>query len=86
MKPVVMVGRRGGDERVRGALDEALAAHELVKIRFLSFQDDQRYAAEALAASVGAEVVSIVGHVAVVFRQNAHPGDRVVHIPRSTRG
>ncbi|HCJ94231.1 MAG TPA: RNA-binding protein [Sphaerochaeta sp.] len=83
MKPVVMVGKQGGDERVEKALDEALTSHELVKVRFQDFLDEVRPIAETLATSVGAEVVSVVGHVAILFRQNENPEEHVIHVPRT---
>ncbi|PKL10481.1 MAG: ribosome assembly RNA-binding protein YhbY [Spirochaetae bacterium HGW-Spirochaetae-8] len=82
LKPVVMLGKNGKDERVVKALDEALLAHELVKLKFQDFQDEQREIAESLATEVKAEVVSIVGHIAIFFRQNASHEDRLIHIPR----
>jgi RNA-binding protein len=83
LKPMVMVGRQGADERISHALDEALVSHELVKVRFQDYQDERRELAESLAASVGAEVVSIVGHVAIIFRQNEEKEKRIIHIPKS---
>jgi RNA-binding protein len=82
LKPVVMVGKNGKDERVAKALDEALHAHELVKLKFQDFHDEQREIAEALAEEVQGEVVSIVGHIATFFRQNKSHDERVIHIPR----
>ena len=78
-----MVGKQGGDERVSHALDEALRAHDLVKIRFQDFHDELRAIAEDLASSVNAEVVSIVGHTAVMFRQNPDEQQQLIHIPKS---
>ena len=78
-----MVGKQGADERVSQALDEALSSHELVKLKFQDFQDEQRPLAEALATSVKAEVVSIVGHVATFFRQNEDKEKQVIHLPKS---
>lgn len=83
LNPVVMVGKQGGDGRVALALDEALSAHELVKVRFQDFQDEIRPIADALAASAHAEIVSVVGHVVIMFRQNQDPDKRIIHIPRT---
>ncbi|MDD3823684.1 MAG: YhbY family RNA-binding protein [Sphaerochaetaceae bacterium] len=82
MKPIVMVGKQGGDDRVSRALDEALTSHELLKVRFQDFQDEIRPIAESLAEGVGAEIVSVVGHVVIMFRQNEKPEDRHIHIPK----
>ncbi|MHC1692161.1 MAG: ribosome assembly RNA-binding protein YhbY [Sphaerochaetaceae bacterium] len=82
LKPVVMVGKNGNDERIVKALNEALHAHELVKIRFQDFEEDRREIAEELATSTQSEVVTIIGHVATLFRQNRLPEERLIHIPR----
>jgi RNA-binding protein len=86
LKPVVMVGKQGGDDRVTLALNEALTAHELVKVKFQDFQDEIRPIADQLATSVGAEVVSVVGHVAIIFRQNDDEASRIIHIPKTLIG
>lgn len=82
LKPVVMVGKQGNDERIVRALDEALSSHELVKVRFQDFLDERRELADSLASAVKAEVVSVVGHVAIIFRQNKDHADRIIHIPK----
>lgn len=83
LKPIVMVGKQGADERISQALDEALSAHELIKLRFQDFHDEQRQLAETLATGVGAQVVSIVGHVAIIFRQNEDKDKQLIHIPKT---
>ena len=40
LDPVVSVGKDGASESVIKALDDALTAHELVKVRFHSFKED----------------------------------------------
>lgn len=83
LQPAVMVGKKGVDEGVVKALDEALIAHELVKVRFQDFKDEVRPLAEELTKKVNAAVVTTVGHVAIVFRQNENPDDQIIHIPDS---
>ncbi|NLA93115.1 MAG: YhbY family RNA-binding protein [Spirochaetales bacterium] len=81
LKPVVMIGRQGSDERIVDALDSALSCHELVKVRFHTFLDERRTIAEELALKVGGEVVTIIGHNALLFRQNNDYAKRVIHLP-----
>ena len=83
LKPVVMVGKQGADERILRALDESLMAHELVKVRFQDFHDEIRPITENLAASVGSVVVSIVGHIAILYRQHPEASKRTIHIPKT---
>ena len=83
LNPVVMVGRQGADERILRALDEALLAHELVKVRFQDFHNEIRSITERLADSVGSDVVSIVGHIAILYRQHPEASERTIHIPKN---
>jgi RNA-binding protein len=85
LKPIVMVGKQGTDERIERALEEALNAHELVKVRFQNFLDERQELANALALAVKAEVVTVVGHIAIFFRQNENATDRLIHIPKTVR-
>ena len=78
-----MVGKQGSDDRVVRALDEALSSHELVKVRFQDFLDERRELADELSLAVKAEVVSVIGHIAIIFRQNKDHADRIIHIPRT---
>ncbi len=83
LKPVVMVGKEGVDARITKALDEALASHELVKVKFQAHKEDAAELAVALAESAGAEVVTVIGFTGIFFRQNKDPQKRVVTIPAS---
>ena len=79
LEPIVWVGEAGLADGTVRALDEALAAHELVKVRMRA-PDDKRALAHALAAAVGAELAGLVGHTAIVYR--AHPESPKIELPR----
>ena len=69
-EPLVHVGASGVTEPVLHAVDRALLAHELVKVRLhtpAAKHDD----AEALAAGTGAALCGLVGHVVILYRP--HP-------------
>ncbi|MEM7543870.1 MAG: YhbY family RNA-binding protein, partial [Pseudomonadota bacterium] len=42
LKPVVMLGNRGYTDSVGAAIDEALGAHELIKVRLRGIEADDR--------------------------------------------
>ncbi|MDD3996628.1 MAG: YhbY family RNA-binding protein [Sphaerochaetaceae bacterium] len=84
-KSVVMVGKMGVDERVAQALSEALTAHELVKVKLLGHADERRTLADQLAKMTQSEVVSIIGNIVTLFKQNEDPQKRLVHIPKELR-
>jgi RNA-binding protein len=74
LEPVMKLGHGGiTDSFVRG-LDEALTAHELVKIRFTDFKDQKKKLAPELAVKTGSELITLVGNVAVFFRKRAVAG------------
>ena len=68
LKPVVMLGNDGASESVIKELDSSIEHHELVKIK-LNAGDGRKEQAAELAQAVHAELVSVVGRVAVLFRQ-----------------
>ncbi|MFA6689497.1 MAG: YhbY family RNA-binding protein [Sphaerochaetaceae bacterium] len=81
LRPIVMVGKGGVNDSVIAALEEALVHHELVKIKFQDFKGEVRPLSDQLAAATSAEVVSMVGFTAVLFRQNPKDPDRLIKIP-----
>jgi RNA-binding protein len=67
----VHVGHHGITDAVRQAVDDALRTHELVKIQFSKNADvSAKETANALAGSVNADVVQVIGNTATLFREN----------------
>ena len=70
LEPLVHVGGSGVTDAVLHAVDGALLAHELIKVR-LHEPDDKRADAEALAVGTGAALCGLIGHVVILYRP--HP-------------
>ncbi len=68
LNPVVLLGSDGLSEAVVKELDSTIEHHELVKIRVNAGEGRTEQAEEA-ARAVNAELVQVVGRVAVLFRQ-----------------
>ncbi|MBI5876530.1 MAG: ribosome assembly RNA-binding protein YhbY [Chloroflexi bacterium] len=81
LKPSVQIGKAGATESVRASLDQVLSAHELAKVRFIGFKEDKREIAAALAAQTSSELVQIIGHVVIFYRQQADTTKRQVELP-----
>jgi RNA-binding protein len=81
LEPVVAVGKGGPTESVLAALDAALEAHELVKLRFVVFKDEKKEIAREFAKASGAELVRLIGNVAILFRPNQDPEKRKISLP-----
>ena len=75
LEPILKLGRAGASDAFLKSLDEALAQHELVKIRFADFKDEKKTLAPILAEKTGSELVMRVGNVAVFFRKRKSGDD-----------
>jgi len=72
LKPVVMVGDSGLSEAVLKEVEQALAHHELIKVRVRLGDRKHRDAAIArLCDETRSHLVVRIGHVALLFRRNA---------------
>ena len=67
---LVVLGRLGATSELSGRLAELLAIHELVKLRFGDFKQSRREIAASLAEGANAELVRIVGNVAIFWKPN----------------
>lgn len=82
LKPIVQVGKDGIDEGVVAALDQALADHELVKIKIGEGAGlDRREAADELAVKTHSEVAQVLGNTVLLYR--ADPEDPKITLPRA---
>ncbi|HEX7116315.1 MAG TPA: YhbY family RNA-binding protein [Steroidobacter sp.] len=70
--PIVLVGQSGLTPAVAGELDNALTAHELVKVRARVGDREERDRVFAeLASQTSSALVQRIGNVAVFYRRHA---------------
>ena len=70
LSPVVMVGQHGLTEAVIRETETALRAHELIKVRVLGDERDERLLiGEELCAATGAQLVQHIGKLLVLYRE-----------------
>ena len=71
LEPVLHIGKEGASPEVTAAVEEALAARELIKLGVQkNCEDDVREIAEAVAERTGSEVVQVIGKKIVLYRQD----------------
>lgn len=71
LRPVVQIGHAGITGALVEATEDALAAHELVKVKVLEAAPlDRRRAAVDLAAETRSEVAQVLGRTFLLFRRN----------------
>lgn len=78
LSPVVLVGQAGITEEVVRATNDALARHELIKVRLHRPQNKRQMATE-LAERCGAALCGLVGHMVILYR--AHPEEPRIELP-----
>ena len=71
LEPVLKIGLGGVSDSFMQSLDEALAKHALVKVKFAAFKEEKKTLAPQIAARSGSELVTRVGNVAVFYRRPA---------------
>jgi RNA-binding protein len=69
LKPVVLLGKSGLTTAVLTSIDEALTAHELIKVRLPAVERAERVLQTGqIAASLGADIVGSIGRVLILYR------------------
>jgi len=84
MKPLVFVGQKGLSPAVIRAVDESLEKHELIKLKFIDFKekDQKEEIAGSIEGETTSELVGMVGHVAIFYRQQKDPEKRKINVPK----
>lgn len=82
LAPALMVGKGGLTPAFYSELQKHLRARELVKLRFLGFDRDER---ATLCEQIGDEgrclCVGAVGHTALFYRQHPTAAERHITLP-----
>ena len=69
LEPLVQIGHAGVQDTVVAAVDTALTAHELIKVKINDAEREERVEiADALSERTGAAVVQRVGKIVVLWR------------------
>lgn len=70
-KPIFQVGKNGVTENMIAQIVDALEKRELLKINILqNCLEDKQTVAESLASSTEAQVVQIIGHHIVLYKES----------------
>jgi RNA-binding protein len=83
LRPIVYIGEAGVSDTVLRTLDEALLAHELVKVRLVA-PEDKKATARMIADKSGAALCGLVGHTVILYRP--HPENPRIELPKRPAG
>ena len=82
LEPVVLIGKHGTTDGTIESIDRVLEARELIKIKFREFKDEKLSLSEKIAELTNSQVVGVIGHTVIIFRQNPDSDKRQIHIPQ----
>ena len=67
LAPVVLIGGAGVTEAVIAQIKNAIAAQELIKVKFNEYKDEKAALTQRITNSSGAILVRIIGNVAILY-------------------
>ncbi|MES9682694.1 ribosome assembly RNA-binding protein YhbY [Bacillus sp. AFS001701] len=71
LNPIFQVGKGGVNENMVKQISEALEVRELLKVSILQNCDDDRYdVADQLVEGTNAELVQVIGHTIVLYKES----------------
>ena len=84
MKPVVFIGQKGLTAEILLSAEQALESHELIKVKFVDFKEKEQKAelSGLLGSKTGSEIVGIIGHTVIFYRQQSDPEKRKISLPQ----
>lgn len=85
LKPVVMLGKNGLTEKVTRAIDKALEDHELIKVKFVDYKDEKKILARTVSENLDANLISVIGNIAIIYRESSDPEKKEIFIPGTHR-
>ena len=78
LEPTLKVGKQGLSAAFLAAVAEALRSRHLIKVKFAEFKEQKQELAPLLAEKTGSHLVTLVGHVAVLYRPQAEAATQAV--------
>ncbi len=80
LKPVVQLGGNGFTEGVLAEIENALAHHELIKVKVPSEdRDEKKLIMDAIIRETGAEKLQVIGHTLIMYKASK---DNKIELPR----
>lgn len=87
LKPIVTVAQKGLSENILAEIDRALRVHELIKVKLVSAEREDRAAmTTAICDKFNATCVQKIGHVVLLYRAAREPDPRLSNVLRNQPG
>jgi len=80
-KPLVHIGKEGLTDNVLRTIDEAITAHELIKVKLTAERDEREQLIPIIEDRLGCQCVGAIGRIAILYRENPDPEKRRITFP-----
>ena len=82
-KPAVLIGQKQLTPQVIQEIRQALDHHELIKVKCVDLKEkaDKKELAETVSEATESELVGMIGHVLIFFKQQQDPEKRKINLP-----
>ena len=80
-KPLAQIGKEGLTDNVIGSIDDAIAAHELIKVKMTAERDEREQLIPIIEERLHCECVGAIGRIAILYRQSSDPEKRKITFP-----
>lgn len=81
LRAVLQLGKQGLTPNLVTSVKEVFNTNELIKVKFLDFQDEKHELAEQLAEQSGSDLVAVIGNIAILYRVHPDPERRSIVLP-----
>ena len=83
LKPIITVAQKGLSESVQAEIERALSDHELIKVKLVLADREERGAiTREICSNFNASCVQSVGHVLLLYRAASKPDPKLSNILR----
>lgn len=83
LKPIVTIAGNGLSEGVCAELERALTDHELIKVKLIvEDREDRKTLSSEIAQQFNAEIIQSIGKTVLLYRQAKKPNPKLSNIKR----
>ncbi|HLS29018.1 MAG TPA: YhbY family RNA-binding protein [Opitutales bacterium] len=82
LRPTIRVGKKSLDEGFIRELQLMLDQQELVKVKFAAHKEEKKELSQRMAEEVDAEVVGMIGHNVLLYKEHPDPEKRHIRLPK----
>ncbi len=82
LDPIAIIGKKGLTDELIDSIAKALAARELIKVRFNDHKDEKKTLINEIAERTSSHVAGVIGHVGILYREHDEEEKRKIELPQ----